>query len=92
MMLKALGLSGTPVYGQLLRGRLKDLGAAEFLDTLTGLVMMGYVLSSKVNIVTMEEVERSAFRVNPSYARDLRSAMRPSSSRTEERGRRRRRG
>ena len=92
MMLKGLGLSGSPVYGKLFRDRMKELAAAEFLDTLNGLVMMGYVLSSKVNIVKMEEVERSYLRVNPSYARDLRKAMRPSGSRTEERGRRGRRG
>lgn len=93
MMLKGLGLSGSPVFGKLFRDRMKELASAEFLDTLTGLVMMGYVLSSKVNIVKMEEVERSYFRVNPSYARDLRKALRPSGSRTDEdRGRRRRRG
>jgi hypothetical protein len=93
MMLKGLGMSGSPVYGKLFRGRMKDLGDAEFLDTISGLVMMGYVLSSKVNIVKMEEVEQSYFRVNPSYTRDLRKAMRPSGGREkEERGRRRRRG
>jgi hypothetical protein len=92
MMLKALGLSGSPVYGKLFRDRMKELPTAEFLDTLNGLVAMGYVLSSKVNIVKMEEVERAYLRVNPSYARDLRNSMRPKSSRTEERGRPRRRG
>ena len=92
MMLKGLGLSGSPVYGKLFRDRMKELAAAEFLDTLSGLVMMGYVLSSKVNIVKIEEVERSYLRVNPSYVRDLRKAMRPGGSRTEERGRRGRRG
>ena len=61
-MLKALGLSGSPVYGKLLRDRMKELPSAEFLDTLSGLVVTGYVLSSKVNIVKMEEVERSSFR------------------------------
>ena len=91
-MLKGLGLSGSPVYGKLFRDKMKELPTAEFLDTLTGLVITGYVLSSKVNIVKMDEVERSYFRVNPSYARDLRNAMRPNSSRTEDRGRRRRRG
>ena len=91
-MLKALGLGGTSVYGKLFMDRMKEMEPAEFLDTLSGLVMMGYVLSSKVNVVKIEEAERSSFRVNPSYARDLRDAMRPSGRREEERGRRRRRG
>lgn len=91
-MLKALGLSGAPLHGELFISRLKELEPAEFLDTLSGLVMMGYVLSSKVNIAKIEEVAYSTFRVNPSYGRDLRDALRPSGRRTEERERRRRRG
>ena len=91
-MLKGMGLSGSPVYGKLFRDKMKEIPNAEFMDTLSGLVDTGYVLSSKVNIIKMDEVERSYFRVNPSYARDLRKAMRPNGSRTEDRGRRPRRG
>ena len=90
--LKALGLSGTPVQGKLLIANMKDLEPAEFLDTLSGLMTMGYVLSSKANVAKMEEAERSSFRVNPSYARDLRGAMRPSGRRDDDKERRRRRG
>ena len=42
---------------------------------------LGYVVSSKINIYKMEDVERSWFRVNPSYSRDLREAIRPSRQR-----------
>ena len=81
---------GRPFAGNLFIARLKDLEPAEFLDSLSGLIMMGYVLSSKVNIVKIEEVAYSSFRVNPSYARDLRDALRPSGRREDERKRRRR--
>jgi hypothetical protein len=90
-LLKTMGLSGMPVYGKLLIERIGEMEQAEFLDELSGLISQGYVLADKVNIRTMEDVERSVFRVNASYARDLRDALNPSRRRERE-GRRRRRG
>jgi len=90
-LLKTLGLSGTPIYGKLLIERIGEMEQAEFLDELNGLVSQGYVLCDKVNVRTMEDVERAVFRVNASYARDLRDALNPSRRRERE-GRRRRRG
>jgi hypothetical protein len=90
-LLKTMGLSGAPVYGKLLIERIGEMEQAEFLDELSGLISQGYVLADKVNIRTMEDVERSVFRVNASYARDLRDALNPSRRRARE-GRRRRRG
>ena len=89
-LLKAMGLSGTPVYGKLLVERIGEMEEAEFLDELTGLISLGYILCDKVTIRTMEDVERAVFRVNASYARDLHDALHPG-RRREERSRRRRR-
>jgi hypothetical protein len=89
-LLKTMGLSGTPVYGKLLIERIGEMEKAEFLDELTGLISLGYIISDKVTIRTMEDVERAVFRVNASYARDLRDALHPG-RRREERSRRRRR-
>ena len=90
-LLKALGLSGTPVHGKQLAERMDELEPAEFLDTLDGLITIGYVLSSKVNVRTIEDVEHGTFRVNPSYSRDLKDALNPQSRRDEQRDRRDRR-
>ena len=90
-MIKALGLGGAPLFGKLFIDRVKEMESAEFLDTLTGLIMMGYVLSSKINVGKIQEVEYSSFWVNSAYARDLRDALRPSGHREEERTKRRRR-
>jgi hypothetical protein len=90
-MLKALGLSGSPLYGKLFIDRMGEMASAEFLDTLSGLLSSGYVLSSKVNVVKIEEAERASFRVDPAYAKELRDAMRPGGKRGAERERRRRR-
>ncbi len=89
-LLKTLGLSGTPIYGKLLAESIGDMEQAEFLDDLTGLMSLGYIVADKVSVRTMEDVERSVFRVNASYARDLKDAIHPSRRKEPERRRRRR--
>ncbi len=89
-MLKTLGLTGSAMGGKMLIERSNSMENAEFLDTLDGLMSQGFVLSSKVNVVKMEDVERSSFRVNPSYSRDLKDAMRPQTRKEDDRRRRRR--
>jgi hypothetical protein len=92
-VLKTLGLSGSQMYGKLLLDRLKDMETAEFIDTLNGLLDLGYILSNKVNLRLREDVERAFFRVNSAYAHELRDALNPSRRRREQQdqGRRRRR-
>ena len=89
-LLKTLGLSGTPAYGKLLVEQVGEMAEAEFIDELSGLIEQGYVLSDKVNVRTMEDVERAVFRVNASYARDLKDAIQPGRRREREQRRRRR--
>jgi hypothetical protein len=91
-IVKAIGLTGSAMGGKFLLDRIDEVEAGEFLDTLEGLLAMGYLLATKVNIRTLEDVERASFRVNPSYAHDLKDAMHPHRKRDEERQRRRRRG
>jgi len=86
--LKTMGLSGAPTFGKVLIEQIGEMETAEFLDELNGLIQLGYVLSDKVNLRTMESVERSVFRVNPSYARDLRDAIQPGRRREQTRRRR----
>ncbi len=89
-VVKTIGLGGGSVAGSQLADRMEDMESAEFLDTLGGLMSQDYVLASKVNIRTMDAVRSSTFRVNPTYARDLKEALYPSRKK-EEKGRRRRR-
>ena len=91
-ILKAIGLTGTAIGGKFLIDRIEEVEAGEFLDTLGGLVAMGYLLATKVNIKTLADVERASFRVNPSYAHDLKDALDPYRRREQEKHRRRRRG
>jgi hypothetical protein len=90
-ILKTLGLSGASTPGTILKQRIGDMETAEFLDELNGLIMLGYVLASKMHIGSMEDLERSFFRVNASYSRDLRDAVAPARRREDHSRRRRRR-
>ena len=90
-LLKTMGLSGTSTPGKQLVTRIGEMETAEFLDALNGLISVGYVLSNKATIGSMEDVERTFFRVNASYARDLRDAIAPGRRRADDRSRRRRR-
>jgi hypothetical protein len=90
-LLKTLGLSGTPVPGKILLERIGEMEQAELVDELNGMIELGYVLCDKVNVRTMEDIQRAVFRVNASYARDLRDALHPGRRRERE-GRRRRSG
>jgi hypothetical protein len=89
-LLKKIGLSGTQVYGTMLIDRVEGMETAEVLDTLTGLIDQGYVLSNKVNIRLIEDAEKAFFRVNAAYARDLREAVNPGRRREQERTKRQR--
>lgn len=90
-LLKKIGLSGAQVYGKMLIDRTEGMETAEFLDTLVGLIDQGFVLSNKVNIRLIEDVERAFFRVNAAYAKDLRDAVNPGRKRDRERAERQRR-
>ena len=89
-LLKMLGLSGSPTHGKLLIEHVGEMEQAEFLDDLSGLMSQGYVLSDKVNVRTMDDVERANFRVNASYARDLKDSIQPGRRDRDQRRRRRR--
>jgi hypothetical protein len=90
-VLKKIGLSGSPLLGKLLLDRIEDMETGEFLDTLCGLIDLGYVLSNKVNIRLVGDVEKAFFRVNPAYSKDLQDAVNPSRRRERERAERLRR-
>jgi hypothetical protein len=87
--LKALGLGGSAVAGKTLPDRVSGMETAELLDSLQGLIAFGYVSSSKANLRTLEDLERSTLRVNQAFARDLKESLYPAQSRQRQ-GRRER--
>jgi hypothetical protein len=90
-ILKTLGLSGAAMAGSQLVDRTEEMESAEFLDTLTGLIALDYVVANRVNIRTMESVKAASFRINATLSRELREAIYPSRQGKPDTGRRRRR-
>lgn len=90
-LLKSIGLSGSPVLGKLILERVDSLEKSELVETLAGLISMDYVLTNRVNVRTVEDVERGFFRVNPAHTKDLRDAVNPGRRREHDRSKRERR-
>src|SRR5438105_6408147 len=88
-LLKRIGLSGGQTYGRLLVDDLEQEEIPIFLETLIGLLDQNYILTNKVNIRLIEDVEKAFFRVNPAFATDLRNAVHPARRRERERERER---
>jgi len=76
-VIKALGISGAEVDGKELLERLPDFVHAELVDTLHGLISMGYVDADKHSYHRAEDFEKTLFQVNSGYAHDLRDALDP---------------
>jgi hypothetical protein len=74
-VLKALGFSGSPIRGDDLLQNVGGLQEAELIDTLQGLIMMGYVNTDTLSLHNAKDLDQASFHVNPSYARDLRDAL-----------------
>ena len=89
-MLKAIGIGGSNISGEVLIERVTGMEEAEFIDTLQGLMMMGYVLADKQAFHDLEDVKKAEFHVNSGYSKALREAIDPR-FRPEKRSRRVRR-
>ncbi len=77
-ILKAIGLGGSNISGkQLLEKCEGGMEEMEFVSTIRGLLMMGYILADKQSFHDLHDVEVSQFHVNSGYARDLKEAMDP---------------
>jgi hypothetical protein len=90
-ILKAIGLGGgSNLTGKMLLERVTGMEQAEFISTLRGLLMMGYILADKQSFNNFDDVEHAEFHVNSGYARDLKEAMDPRLRREKQELRKRR--
>lgn len=76
-VLKAIGIGGGEVDGETLLQRCKGLDASALIDTLKGLIDVGYVDSDASSFYSAPEVEKASFRVNSGWAKDLSEAVDP---------------
>lgn len=76
-VIKAIGIGGGEVDGGTLMQRTKGLDLNALIDTLKGLIDVGYVDGGSSAFSTQEELEKAAFRVNSGWAKDLLEALDP---------------
>lgn len=77
-VIKALGVGSGEMSGEDLISRLGgELVPAELIDTLKGLMMMGYVEADRNAFYNVDELKAIHFRVNSGYSKDLREALNP---------------
>jgi hypothetical protein len=76
-MVKAIGVGGGTMSGDELVERVVGMESAEFIDTLQGLIMMGYVNSDRQSFHSLDDVKSAHFHVNSGYAKALREAVDP---------------
>ncbi len=81
-ILKALGSSSSETLGSDLIDKVSlDLAPAELIDTIKGLMAMGYVDADKSGFYSVEDLHPIYFRINSGYAKDLKDAMNPQTER-----------
>lgn len=76
-MIKGIGIGGSSISGESLIERVSSVEEAEFLDTLKGLIMMGYVIADKQSLHNLDDVKRTEFHVNSGYSKALKEATDP---------------
>lgn len=76
-IIKALGFGSGEIDGQSLAERCADLEFAELLDTLKGLIAIGYVETDGHSLHSREEMEKAHFHVNSGYSKDLKDSLDP---------------
>jgi hypothetical protein len=76
-ILKAIGIGGGEISGEQLVARVPHLDYAELVDTLKGMIAMGYVVSDKQSFRNSDELDMARLHVNSGYSRELKEAMDP---------------
>ena len=76
-VIKGLGMMGSDLDGGTLFERCKGLDEMDFLDTLKGLIDVGYVDSDSSVFYSIGEIQNMKFRINPPYLKAIREAIDP---------------
>lgn len=74
-LVKALGIGGSAIDGETLIERMTNVEEAEFLDTLQGLITMGYIITDRQSLHDFSDVRRAQFHVNSGYSKALKEAV-----------------
>lgn len=87
-VIKAIGISGSAIPGEVLLGRCAGLEEAEVIEALQDLIAIGYVVADSESFHSSTDIAKIEFRVNSSYSRDLKEALDDRPKKVERRQRR----
>ncbi len=76
-VLKAIGIGGSGISGKTLLERVTGMEDAELIDTIRGLMTIGYLISDKQSIHEVADIEHAEFNINSGYSRELKEALDP---------------
>ena len=76
-IIKAIGIGGGDVDGEALLQRCKGIDMNEMIETIKGLIDLGYVDADASSLYGKEDLKEASFRVNPGWAKDLKDALDP---------------
>ena len=68
---------GSDIDGATLFERCKGMDETDFLDTLKGLIDVGYIDSDSSSFYSAAEISGMKFRINPPYLKAIREAIDP---------------
>jgi len=88
-IIKALGLGGSEMRGDDLVSRVPDLDVGELINTLKGLISVGFINADTSSFYEEDDMKSVHFQVNSGYAKDLRDALDPNPERPKSRRMRR---
>ena len=90
-IIKAIGFGGSGIKGTTLIERVGDLEEAELIDTIRGLMSIGYLIADKQSFHEIRDVENTEFNINSGYSRELKDSLDPRSGQIPKKSRRVRR-
>jgi hypothetical protein len=77
LVIKALGVRGGEISGEVLLEKIPSMDANALIDVLKSLMMMGYIDGDKSSFYSAEELKGIHFQVNSGYSRELKEALDP---------------
>jgi hypothetical protein len=86
-IIRALGLSGTPMSGRDLKGRVGGVSDQNLTETLKTMIVLGYITATP-DLDLVENLDKVTFAVNSGYARELKEALEPEKKERPKRARR----
>ncbi len=76
-VINGLGLMGSDMDGAALFEQCKGMDEMEFVDTLKGLIDVGYVDADSSSFYSVAEIRSMKFKINPPYLKAIREAIDP---------------